>query len=515
MVLSRVWRAGLLAVLVVAGVAAGCGGGDDNGGSASSSGGNEKVTLSLLVDNGDQTVKPATALANAFQAKNPNITIKMRDPPAGRRRRQHRQDPAVHQRHGRRLHLQLGLAVPGAQAGEEPAAGHRRAVRQGPRQVVCPERVGDDQVYGAPFGSAFGGGILYNKEVYEKLGLSVPKTWDEFMANNAKIKAAGIDPGDPDLRRHLDVAAVRARRLPQRRRDEPRTSPRSTPHNQAKYATHAGCARGLPAPRRRSTTAGYLNKNYGSAKLNRGLRTSPQGKGAQYPMLTVVVADICRPPTRTSVNDVGFFALPGDDAANERPHAVVPGRHLHPEDHDRRQARRGEEVPRVRRHARRAATPQTTASHRRGPYAGQGLPAAGRRAGRGQGPAAVRRQAATSARRWSSSRPSRARRSSRSPSRSAPASAPRRTAPSSTTRTSRSRPSSSASRAGRPRQRSRPAARPARAAPDAPDRRETFGMAIGHDDAAAPTPGPASAARSRRRGRKSAVPVLVLPARRS
>ena len=39
-----------------------------------------------------------------------------------------------------------------------------------------------------------GGGILYNKKVYAELGLRVPKTWADFMANNAKIKAAGIDP---------------------------------------------------------------------------------------------------------------------------------------------------------------------------------------------------------------------------------------------------------------------------------------------------------------------------------
>jgi maltose-binding protein MalE len=52
----------------------------------------------------------------------------------------------------------------------------------------------DDEVYGAPFGAASGGGILHNKKVYERLGLEVPETWDEFMANNAKIKEAGIDP---------------------------------------------------------------------------------------------------------------------------------------------------------------------------------------------------------------------------------------------------------------------------------------------------------------------------------
>ena len=50
------------------------------------------------------------------------------------------------------------------------------------------------EVYGVPFGQAMGGGVLYNKKVFADLGLSVPKTWAEFMANNATIKAAGIDP---------------------------------------------------------------------------------------------------------------------------------------------------------------------------------------------------------------------------------------------------------------------------------------------------------------------------------
>ena len=39
-----------------------------------------------------------------------------------------------------------------------------------------------------------GGGILYNKKIYAELGLSVPKSWAEFMANNEKIKAAGKAP---------------------------------------------------------------------------------------------------------------------------------------------------------------------------------------------------------------------------------------------------------------------------------------------------------------------------------
>jgi raffinose/stachyose/melibiose transport system substrate-binding protein len=36
--------------------------------------------------------------------------------------------------------------------------------------------------------------VWYRKDLHDKLGLSVPKTWDEMMANAAKIKAAGIAP---------------------------------------------------------------------------------------------------------------------------------------------------------------------------------------------------------------------------------------------------------------------------------------------------------------------------------
>jgi ABC-type glycerol-3-phosphate transport system substrate-binding protein len=36
--------------------------------------------------------------------------------------------------------------------------------------------------------------VWYRKDLHDKLGLTVPKTWDEMMANCAKIKAAGIAP---------------------------------------------------------------------------------------------------------------------------------------------------------------------------------------------------------------------------------------------------------------------------------------------------------------------------------
>jgi raffinose/stachyose/melibiose transport system substrate-binding protein len=51
----------------------------------------------------------------------------------------------------------------------------------------------DNKVYGVPFAgqTLF---IFYNKAIYKQLGLSIPDTWAEFLANCEAIKKAGIQP---------------------------------------------------------------------------------------------------------------------------------------------------------------------------------------------------------------------------------------------------------------------------------------------------------------------------------
>ena len=51
----------------------------------------------------------------------------------------------------------------------------------------------DGKIYGVPFASQtlF---VYYNKAIYEKLGLKVPQTWDQFLANLAAMKKAGVQP---------------------------------------------------------------------------------------------------------------------------------------------------------------------------------------------------------------------------------------------------------------------------------------------------------------------------------
>jgi raffinose/stachyose/melibiose transport system substrate-binding protein len=307
-------------VLVVAGVVAGCGGGDDNGGGASS-GGNEKVTLSFLVDNSDQGVKPAQALADAFHAKNPNITIKLQTRPQGSDGDNIVKTKLSTQDMEDVFAYNSGSLFQALKPEQNLQPLTDEAFVKTTDTAFLPSVSANKQVYGAPFGSAFGGGILYNKKVYEKLGLEVPKTWDEFMANNAKIKKAGIDPVIQSygetwtsqlfvLADYHNVASM-----------SPGWDQKYT-HNQVKYEQPPALEgfQHLEDVKK----DGYLNKNFGSLKVPAALSYLAQGKGAHYPQLTVVVPNL-ETSDPDKLNDVGFFAQPGTDAAKNGLTLWLPG----------------------------------------------------------------------------------------------------------------------------------------------------------------------------------------------
>jgi multiple sugar transport system substrate-binding protein len=49
------------------------------------------------------------------------------------------------------------------------------------------------KIYAAPW-ALLNNTIIYNKKVFDRLGIKEPATWEEFVSNCAKIKAAGIYP---------------------------------------------------------------------------------------------------------------------------------------------------------------------------------------------------------------------------------------------------------------------------------------------------------------------------------
>ena len=169
----------------------------------------------------------------------------------------------------------------------------------------------DGTIRGAPSGTAMGGGILYNKPIYAELGLTIPKTWDEFMANNQKIKDAGKVPviqtfgatWTSQLFVLGDFFNVQAA-VPNFAADYTA--------NKAKYATTPAAMAGFQHGED-VFKAGFLNEDFAAATFEEGVVKVATGEGAHYPMLTFAVSTIGQLAPE-NLNDVGFFAIPGESA---------------------------------------------------------------------------------------------------------------------------------------------------------------------------------------------------------
>jgi len=167
-------------------------------------------------------------------------------------------------------------------------------------------------IYGVPVGYAASGGVLYNKKIFEQVGVSVPKSWAEFEANNEKIKAAGIPPvlqtyGDTwtsqlfVLADNYNVAQA-----------HPNFAEDYT-NNKAKYAELPEAMAGFEHLQE-GFEKGWYQPDFETALFEQGLQMLANGEVAQYPMLTQVMNTIAT-NYPDQVNDIGFFALPGKDAS--------------------------------------------------------------------------------------------------------------------------------------------------------------------------------------------------------
>ena len=165
-------------------------------------------------------------------------------------------------------------------------------------------------IFGVPVGYVSAMGMFYNKKVYAKLGLSVPKTWAEFEANNDKVKAAGLVPvvqayGDSwtsQLMMLGDFYNV-AQALPNFAAD--------FTANKAKFASDPATVAGF-AHLQEGLANGWWPQDYATMKFDVGLKLLTDGKAAHYPMVTQILPVIAG-NSPDQLNDIGFFAQPGTD----------------------------------------------------------------------------------------------------------------------------------------------------------------------------------------------------------
>jgi len=274
----------------------------------------QSVTLSYLIPSGPDGEAVAAELETAFEAANPDIDIQIETRPGGsegdnliKTRLATGTMSDVFRYNSGSLFQAINPSQYLVDLTNEP---WQADVQESFKQVVTAP---DGTVRGAPMGAAMGGGIYYNKAIYEELGLSIPKTWAEFMANNQKIKDAGKVAviqtyGDTwtsqlfVLADYYNVAAA-----------EPDFAANYTAGT-AKFATDPLAQRGFDKLQE-TFDAGYFNEDFGAAKYDDGIRMVAEGEGAHYPMLTFATTAIAASYPE-SLDNVGFFAQPGDDAAS-------------------------------------------------------------------------------------------------------------------------------------------------------------------------------------------------------
>jgi raffinose/stachyose/melibiose transport system substrate-binding protein len=296
-------RLGFAGLLVASLALAGCGG--------SSSGEAGEVTLDFLVDNQPTTVNIAEGLAADYHRQHPNVTIDVETRPQGGAG-----DNVVKTRLATGEMSDLFLYNTGslfqALSPDETMVPVEDAVVGRINESFTPTVTAGDQVYGVPIGFAMGGGVLYNKAVYDELKLDIPKTWDEFMANNAKIKAAGT--AAPVAQTYQETWTAQLFVLGDYhnvQEAEPSFAEDYTAGDTG-YSSNEVADDGFEHLQE-VHAAGYLNKDFASSDYNDGIRMIAKGEAAHYPMLTDAIMEVAASYPK-DLDDLGFFALPGEDA---------------------------------------------------------------------------------------------------------------------------------------------------------------------------------------------------------
>jgi raffinose/stachyose/melibiose transport system substrate-binding protein len=271
----------------------------------------DTVSLTYLVDDSQNSQESALALAEAFMAENPNVSITIESRPGGADG-----DNIVKTRlaTGEMTDIfwyNTGSLLQALNPSQTLLDLSDQPFMENIVESFLPTVSQGEGVFGVPTGTAMGGGILYNKAIYAELGLSVPLTWEEFAANNAVIAEAGIAPviatfGDTwtsqlfVLADFYNVAQA-----------EPDFADLYTT-NQAKYATSPAAIAGFQYLQQ-GFELGWWQADYATTRFDQGLGLLATGEGAHYPMLTFALSTIAANYPE-QINDIGFMAQPGTDA---------------------------------------------------------------------------------------------------------------------------------------------------------------------------------------------------------
>lgn len=169
----------------------------------------------------------------------------------------------------------------------------------------------DGVTYGIPETSSQAGCVLYNKAMYEKYSLEIPKTWDDFVKNCEILKEKGETPligafGDAWTSQVLmlgDFYNLNA------------VEPDFVTNYSAGTAKYAQTESALRSFEKYEDLLSFYNEDYQATTYDDGCQKMAEGEGAHWIMLTQVLSNISSLYGEEVTNNIGAFAIPSDDAS--------------------------------------------------------------------------------------------------------------------------------------------------------------------------------------------------------
>jgi raffinose/stachyose/melibiose transport system substrate-binding protein len=272
----------------------------------------EAVKLTYFVDDNNVTAARLQGLIDAYTKLHPNVTIEVETHPGGTEG-----DNLVKTRLSTgdmsdMFYYNSGSLLQALNPAETLVDLSGEPFIDNIVETYLPTVTAGDAIVGVPTEGTLGGGILYNKKIYADNNLQVPKTWAEFAANNETIKAAGIPPvcatyGDTWTSQLFVLADFY-------------NVQKAVPDFAEKYTANQAHYTDTPAAKagfqhlREGFDKGWYQPDFGADKFDKGQELLATGKCAHYPMLTFAVGTMAENFPDT-IDDIGFFGQPGDDAA--------------------------------------------------------------------------------------------------------------------------------------------------------------------------------------------------------
>lgn len=174
-----------------------------------------------------------------------------------------------------------------------------------------PGVTAEGKIYGAPIGAAAGGAFLYHKPTYEELGLDVPLTWDDFMANCDAISTAGKTAVIQSYAETSTSQIIFLADFHNVATANPDFAEQYT-KNEVGYADDPVAFRSFEKSVQ-IVDEGFVNEDYVSTTYQQAIEYVATGAGVHYPCLSGALAEIIA-TYPDNIGDMGFFAVPGDDA---------------------------------------------------------------------------------------------------------------------------------------------------------------------------------------------------------